>query len=183
MNRSKAAPTVAELGAGESARFQDTYASHLGFVWRCLRSLGVAESTIEDAAQEVFVVVHRRLGEFRGESSLRTWLYGIVRNVAANTRRTEQRKGGLAELDEQLEATHADPSEHVQDAQAAAFVQAFMAGLQEPKRELFLLAFLEEMTMPEVAAILGIPLNTAYSRQRLLKGEFQAALEAREKNA
>ena len=62
--------------------FRGVYTEHFPFVWRCLRGLGVAEAALDDVAQEVFLIVHRRLAEFRGDASLRTWLYAIVRNVA-----------------------------------------------------------------------------------------------------
>ncbi|HEY3498366.1 MAG TPA: sigma-70 family RNA polymerase sigma factor, partial [Polyangiaceae bacterium] len=66
----------------DTCDFAGTYREHFPFVWRCLRGLGVREAALDDAAQDVFVIVHRRLRDFRGESSLRTWLYGVVRNVA-----------------------------------------------------------------------------------------------------
>ena len=72
------------------------------------------------------------------------------------------------------------PDEHAQDREAAAFVQAFVATLDEDKRALFFLALLEEIPIPEVAATLGIPLNTAYTRVRRLRLEFQQALAKRE---
>src|SRR5689334_16903611 len=89
--------------------FAAVYQAHFAFVWRCLRGLGVPQAALDDAAQEVFVVVHRRLPEFRGESSLRTWLYAIVRNVAANQRRGHHRTAKLAELDSSLPSTAPDP--------------------------------------------------------------------------
>ena len=166
-------------GRGEdpTPAFEAVYSRYFPFVWRCLRTLGVPETGIDDAAQDAFVVVHRRLADFRGESSLRTWLFGIVRHVAANHQRGLRRKGARHEP---LMAEHINPGpgplERAQDAEAAAFVSAFVAGLDQKKRELFVLAVLEEMSMPEVAAALSIPVNTAYTRLRSLRAEFQRAL-------
>jgi len=165
------------------ASFGALYAEHVGFVWRCLRGLGVAAAGLDDAAQDVFLAVHRQLPGFRGEASLRTWLYAITRHVAANHRRRDQRKGSmLTPLQPELPAVvdpQPGPLERAADAQAAAFVERFLAKLDTKKREIFLLACIEEMTIPEVAATLSIPLNTAYTRFRRVRAAFQRALERR----
>ncbi len=163
-------------GAVEPRAFEAIYAEQFSFVWRCLRSLGVAPEALDDAAQEVFVVAHRRLAEFRGESSLRTWLYGILRNVAANQRRGALRRLRQLPLLHEPAAPSPGPHERAQDREAAAFVQGFLVELDDKKRELFVLALIEQMSMPEVARALGIPLNTAYTRLRSVRLEFQRAL-------
>jgi RNA polymerase sigma factor (sigma-70 family) len=75
----------AELG------FDHLYEEHLSFVWRVLAATGAPESRLEDAAQDVFVIVHRKLAEFGGRSKLTTWLYGIARHVALEERRKAAR--------------------------------------------------------------------------------------------
>ena len=157
--------------------FEAVYAEHIGFVWRCLRGLGVPAEALDDAAQEVFLTVHRRLIEFRGDSSVRTWLYAIVRNVASNQRRGQRRRGPHEVLGAELHSTAPGPVEHAQDGEAAAFVQRFLESVSEIKREVFVLALIEQMSMPEVARALGIPLNTAYTRLRDARLDFQRALQ------
>lgn len=61
---------------------REIYASHAAAAWRSLRRLGVHESELEDALQDVFLIVHRRLADFEGRAALRTWIYGIVLRVA-----------------------------------------------------------------------------------------------------
>ena len=160
--------------------FDELYDRYFPFVWRCLRGMGVGPTGLDDAAQDVFLVVHRQLGGFRGESSAQTWLYGIARHVASNHQRRDQRK--QAPLEPLVsEPAHPDPGplEQAEDAEAAAFVASFVAGLADKKRDLFILAVLEEMTIPEVATALAIPLNTAYTRLRSVRAEFERALERR----
>jgi RNA polymerase sigma-70 factor (ECF subfamily) len=161
---------------GGYENFDALYAEHFPFVWRCLRSLGVPLTALDDAAQEVFVTVHRRLPSFRGESALRSWLYGIVRNVAANQRRTLKRKGRHEALDDESPSPDAGPDERAQDREAAEFVMQFLDRLDVKKREVFLLAALEQMSIVEVAEVLSIPVNTAYTRFRNARLEFQQAL-------
>ncbi|HEX6764715.1 MAG TPA: RNA polymerase sigma factor [Polyangiaceae bacterium] len=162
--------------------FDAIYSEHFPFVWRCLRSLGVSPAALDDAAQEVFVVVHRRLAEFRAESTLRTWLYGIVRNVAQNQRRSLGRRGIASPLDENMSSPSQGPDESAADAEAAEFVAAFVDSLDAKKRDIFVLALLEELTIPEVASALDVPLNTAYTRLRAVRAEFRRALERRGKS-
>ena len=160
--------------------FDDIYTRHFPFVWRCLRGLGVPRSALDDAAQDVFLVVHRQLAGFRGDSSPQTWLYGIARHVASNHQRRDRRK--QAPLEPLVtEPTHPDPGPHERaaDAEAAAFVETFVAALDAKRRDVFILAVLEEMTIPEVAAALSIPLNTAYTRLRAVRAEFERALRSR----
>jgi RNA polymerase sigma-70 factor, ECF subfamily len=156
--------------------FDQVYRDEFPFVWRCLRGLGLRKPALDDAAQDVFLVVHRRLPSFRADSSLRTWLYGIVRNVAGNHRRRHQRKGQNEPLPEQAASTIPGPAERAQEAEAAAFMQRFLDGLEPDRREVFLLVVLEELSVPEAAAALGIPLNTAYTRLRLARAELVRVL-------
>lgn len=157
--------------------FREVYDRHFGFVWRCLRALGVGSAHLDDAAQEVFLAVHRGLSGFRGDSELRTWLYGIVHNVAFKHRRTAARKGRAEPLLAEPVGTGPSPDEQAQDAQAAAFVAQFAATLDDKKRDVFVLALVEGLPTPEVAEILGVPLNTAYTRLRSVRAELRAALQ------
>lgn len=158
------------------SEFELLYAEHVGFVWRCLRTLGVPNRALDDAAQEVFIVVHRGIAGFRGDSQLRTWLYGIVRNIAYKQARRVRRKDRAEPIDEQIRSPEPTPSERAEEAQAADFVQRFALGLPEKKREVFMLALIEQFSIPEVAEMTGIPLNTAYTRLRAVRAEFRAAL-------
>jgi RNA polymerase sigma-70 factor (ECF subfamily) len=121
--------------------------------------------------------VHRGLARFRGQSQLRTWLYGIVRNVAYKQARRTRRKERTEPIDDQLRSLEPTPSELAEEAQAADFVQRFALGLAQKKREIFMLAMVEQLSIPEVAEMTGIPLNTAYTRLRAVRAEFRAALE------
>jgi len=176
-------PSLNQPGEGPQPApdFDTLYAELFPFVWRCLRALGVPDPHVDDACQDVFLVVHRRLPEFSGRSSVRTWLYGIVRNVASNQRRSIKRKGHGAPLDDELPSAGPGPHEEAEDAEAAAFVRTFLDELEPKRREVFLLALLEGMSIPEVATALSIPLNTAYTRLRLVRADFQKALAARQR--
>src|SRR5687767_127874 len=93
--------------------FDTLYDEQVDGVWRLLQRFGVPESGLEDAVQEVFIVAHRRLSDFRGDSTLKTWLGGICVRVAKDVRRTLARKGGLEPLDDSLPQTGPQLEERV----------------------------------------------------------------------
>ena len=157
--------------------------SHLAFVWRNLRRLGVPESSVEDAAQDVFLVVHRRWDSWRVErSTVETWLFGIALRVARNYRRAQQRR--LAWLlpvrdrkaIQETPSLADGPAELLDRREAVALFERALAGLAEDKRAVFLLVDVEEMTVPEAAAALDCNVNTAYWRLREARLAFRRAL-------
>jgi RNA polymerase sigma-70 factor (ECF subfamily) len=159
--------------------FDEVYAAHFAFVWRVLRTFGVPDAGLEDAAQDVFVVVHRRLGDFEGRAAITTWLFAIARRIASGYRR---RMGGerTEELADDLVGT-ADTFAALSRAQAAATVMAILERMDEDKRVVFALVELEGLSVPEVASMLELNLNTAYSRLRLARAAFESAVRARVK--
>jgi RNA polymerase sigma-70 factor, ECF subfamily len=163
--------------------FEEVYTAHVGFVWRVLRTFGVSETQIEDAVQDVFIVVHRRLPEWQGRAAITTWLFAIARRVASShRRRSGRRTEGLTEnLSEELVDDRAagDPFGEMSRAQAAATVLAILEQLDEDKRVVFALVELEQLSVPEVARMLDLNLNTAYSRLRLARQAFEAAVKAK----
>jgi RNA polymerase sigma-70 factor (ECF subfamily) len=157
--------------------FDEIYAAHVTFVWRVARTLGVADAHIEDAVQDVFVVVHRRLREFEGRAAITTWLFAIARRIAAGYRRRDLVPS--EPLVDQF-AAGTDTFADLSRAEAAARVLAILAELDEDKRIVFALVELEQLPVPEVARMLDIKLNTAYSRLRLARKAFER-LRAKER--
>jgi RNA polymerase sigma-70 factor (ECF subfamily) len=157
--------------------FARLFQEHFPFVWRCLRGLGVCDADLDDMTQEVFVVVHRRLADLQPERGVRPWLYGILRLVAQNHRRSRRRSAERQQsLGIEPQAPPAGPLESLQAREAARVVGALLEQLEVNRREVFLLVELEELSVPEVASTLRIPVNTAYSRLRLARADFKAAL-------
>lgn len=161
--------------------FREVYEQHFDFVWRTIAGLMSGSSaTTEDAVQDVWLTVSRRLSEFRGESHIRTWLFAIARNVAANHRRRARRKGGLQHFDETAPPPSAANPPTASAEAAWQEVQQFLATLSEPRRELFLCRFLLEMTAREVAESTGCSVVVVYAETRWLKASFKRWLQARE---
>jgi len=159
--------------------FEGIYTEQFAFVWRSLRALGVRPELLDDATQDVFLVVYRRVAGFEGRSSLRTWLFSIVEHVAFNYRRAQRRKAApLQPIDPAHASDAPDPLEHATGSEAARFVERFLESLDDGKRAVFALALIEELPAPEVAQVLGIPVNTVYSRVRTVRQAFRDAAAA-----
>lgn len=155
--------------------FDEVYERYVGFVWRVLRALGVRSGSLEDAAQDVFVVVHRRLPEFEGRSEMTTWLFAIVRRVAARHRQRDAAASKSSAIStDPVRAP--DPFADVVRSQAAATIAAILDRMDEPKRLVFALVELEQLSVADVARLLGINPNTAHSRLRLARAELAAAV-------
>jgi RNA polymerase sigma-70 factor (ECF subfamily) len=159
----------------EQLEFTEVFRQHFDFVWRALRSFGVSEAGVDDAVQDVFLCVHRRLAEFEGRSSLKTWIYSIAYRTAQNHRRGARRHQAQS-LEIEPVSPDAGPGERVASAEAGQFVLRFLDRLPPERRDVFVLCVLEELTAPDAAEVLQIKLNTVYSRLRLARADFREAL-------
>jgi RNA polymerase sigma-70 factor, ECF subfamily len=161
----------------DAHEFARLFAAEAPRVWRVLRRLGVPPADVEDVCQEVFLVIYRRWAEFRGESSMRTWIYGIaLRKAIGHRRRTHVRKARpLAERDEPAVAP--EQCHDLERAWTRQVLQAALDKLGDGKREVFVLYELEQLTMREVAAALELPLHTAYSRLYAARAELRDTLQ------
>lgn len=165
---------LAAREAAETPSFEEVYAQHFRGVWRTLRRLGVADAVLDDAAQDVFVVVHRKLSSFRGGSA-RAWLYAIAVRVASDYRRGSARRP-TAPLDDEVADLRADPSRTSEVSESVRLLHQLLEQLDDKKRTVFVLSELEQLSVVEIAEALSINLNTAYSRLRAARSEFETAL-------
>jgi RNA polymerase sigma-70 factor, ECF subfamily len=137
--------------------------THAPYVVRTLRHLGVAERDLDDVAQEVFLVLHRRRQAWDpARGALRTWLYGICLRHALHHRRHRHRHPVDPTDPGQLDAARDDRTEVARDARWLA--RWVLEQLDDDKRAVFVLFEIEGLTMDEVVAVVGCPLKTGYSR-------------------
>ncbi len=170
-------------GRGDGLTFEGVYEAHFDFVWRSVRRLGVSEGAVDDVVQEIFLVVHRRLVEFEARSSVKTWLFGIVLRVVREHRRHVRRKSPHSIRPEPPtdpetlgDSPDRNPHESAAKTEAVRVLHAILDELDDDKRETFVLAELEQMTVPEIAQALAVNMNTVYSRLRAARQEFDQAV-------
>jgi RNA polymerase sigma-70 factor (ECF subfamily) len=167
------------------AAFAAFFRAHYTFVHQNLRRLGVPPAAVEDAAQEVFLVVLRRADA--PITNVQGWLFGIVRRIAWRFRRGASRRERLVQaLTHQPAPRAADDDAQLLEREAAELLERFLARLDDDKRAVFVLAELEQQTAGEIASALGIKENTVYSRLRAARQEFDrscARLRLRDQRA
>ncbi|MEO7033438.1 MAG: sigma-70 family RNA polymerase sigma factor [Polyangiaceae bacterium] len=167
--------------------FKEVYQLYFEFVWRSARRLGVEVSGMDDLVQEVFMVVHTRMHTLEKPEALRSWIYGVIRRTASNHRRARRANPGALTGDPGCgEATSHEPTPLEQTERNAALhlLTSLLETLPEPKREIFSLVEVDELSVTEAAELLALPLNTAYSRLRSARQAFEIAVarhEARNK--
>lgn len=159
---------------GATALLEELYREHFDLVWRGLRRLGVPLSMVDDATQDVFLVVHRRLNDLQPQSSPRSWIYTIAVYMARYYRRKAARSYNEEPESHLVDEQAANPAEQAESKQALELVYTALGKLSDAHREVFVLADIEELTSPEIAALLKLPLNTVYSRLRHARAHFEA---------
>jgi RNA polymerase sigma-70 factor (ECF subfamily) len=143
---------------------REIFETHAPFVVRVVRRLGVRASDVEDVAQEVFVIVHRRRADLQPGVAVRSWLFGITRRVVSNYHR--QARHRHEEPSAKLDAVpvQTDAAHRLEGSFERALLDRALERLDPDKRDVFVLFELEGLDMREVAQMVSCPLNTAYSR-------------------
>lgn len=170
------ASTRVDMSVAHIPSFEELYETYFDVVWRNARALGVPSSVRDDLVQEVFVVVHKKLATFEGRSSVRTWILGILIYAARNYRRKEKHHIHGEPLSPELLDTAESPAEHAERMSAERTFFGVLDSMREEQRTVFVLAEIEQLSIPEIAASLSINLNTAYSRLRLAREQFNKKL-------
>jgi RNA polymerase sigma-70 factor (ECF subfamily) len=173
---------VQESGAGDGERelvdaarggdhraFEALVLKYQDRIFRMIQRLVSGTDVVDDLAQEVFIRAYKSLGDFKGESSLYTWLYKIALNLCRNHYRTRGRRPALEELDEAdgavgMEAAGGTPED---EASRAEFWEHLRRGLDElpaEQREAVVFCDLEGMSYEEMAVVMEVPIGTVRSR-------------------
>jgi RNA polymerase sigma-70 factor (ECF subfamily) len=157
---------------------EDVYRAHCQFVWACLQRFGVRERDLDDVLQEVFVVVHQRLGTFRGDARVTTWLYAICLRVAASHRRRGHVRRELAvdDFDEAVAFDQNSPEDDCSERQKQRILNRILDELDLEKRALLVMFEIDELACEEIASIVGVPLGTVYSRLHAARKAFEKAV-------
>jgi len=157
--------------------FEAIYREHHAPIWRFLLHLGVRESDVPDVTHNVFLIAHRKLGDFEQRSSMRTWLCGIALRVARDFMRSAAVRLEVAAGDAlPAERASGDSGDSLQQKRQLALAMRLLDALPAEQREVFVLHELEQMTGPEIAELMGTSVNTVRSRLKRARDSFRARL-------
>jgi RNA polymerase sigma-70 factor (ECF subfamily) len=163
--------------------FQELCTRYFEFVWKCARAFGSKSDEIDDVVQDVFVVVQRRYADLKDERLARSWIYSITRRVVSSQRRRKRERDSRAASDvDSLISPEQSPHAAAERNFEVRLLSALLDGLDERKREVFVLSEIMEMSGREIAETIGVPMNTVYSRLRAAREEFDAAAQRQRKS-
>jgi RNA polymerase sigma-70 factor (ECF subfamily) len=156
-------------------QFRVLFEEHIAFVRRMVRCQGVSRADVDDVCQEIFVVIHRKLSEFAGRSSLRGWIYGITWRVCRDWLSRahlhhEDRSGNTPEP-----PVSGDQERRLDQMEALEKLRHLLRNLDVDHQMVFLLYEVEKLAMKDVAVAVGCPLFTGYSRLRTARAEVRRA--------
>jgi RNA polymerase sigma-70 factor (ECF subfamily) len=172
------APVDEAAGAlGAAARLRPLFDAHFSFVWRNLRRLGLAHADADDAAQQVFLVLARKLESIEPGKE-RSYLYGVSLRVVGEVRRARRRRH---EVPDDSTGDAADPRErpdaNADREQARALLDCVLDQMDLKLRSVFVLFELEELATAEIAELLELPTGTVASRLRRARESFHAIVK------
>jgi RNA polymerase sigma-70 factor (ECF subfamily) len=168
---------VEPRGERENLReFEALYEAELDYVWRSLRRLGIRNEDLEDLTHDVFAKAFHRFETYDASRPLRPWLFGIALRVASDFRQLSRHRhefqtqiaDPLDPIDQQVPA-----DERLDDERNRVLLERALSGLTMERRAILVMHDVNGHSMPEIAEVIALPLNTLYSRLRLARADLQ----------
>jgi RNA polymerase sigma-70 factor (ECF subfamily) len=174
---SKGTPSGISLEARSGVAIDSLVAQHYGFIWRVLRGLGLSRTDAEDATQQVFMIAARKLDHIEPDRA-RSFLYGAALRVANNARRGLRRRREVLgdDASDEPEPESRGPEKMAELVRARQLLATVLDRLPEQHRRVIVLAEIEQLAVPEIAELEGVPVGTAASRLRIAREKFRTLL-------
>lgn len=172
---------VSRCQGGDETAYAELYELYARSIFRHLRALVGPTEDVEGAVQTVFEQAFRSIHRFRGESRVSTWLHGIAIKVALNARRARDRRrnamGRLAlDQDTRAQSMGATADDRIAWREQATRLDRHLAKLSDAKRTAFILYYVQELDLPEVAARMGTSPETTWTRIKRARAEVARAM-------
>lgn len=164
-------------GGLERSSFTAIYRTELAWVAATLRRLGVPATDLPDAAQKVFTEVWKQRASYQSERPIRPWLFAFAYRVVGDHQRGAWRRRAVFEEVDVAREEAGGAEERLDAARNRQLVLDALGALDFDRRAAFVTMDIEGMSAPDAAVALGIPLGTAYSRLRLAREDFSAAVK------
>ena len=155
--------------------FRTMFELEMAYVMRTLRRLSVAPGDVEDLAHEVFIAAHAQLDRYDTSRPLKPWLFGFAFRIASHYRRKARRETPLVDTDALTAPTDA-PDALLEKERKRQVVLDALDSIELSRRAVFVLHELDGFTCQEIAKSQDIPIGTVYSRLRLAREDFSAAI-------
>jgi RNA polymerase sigma-70 factor (ECF subfamily) len=159
------------------SRASQLFAEHCDYVWNALRRLGVRHEDLEDLTHDTFVAVYKQWSGYDSGRPLRPWLFGFALRVASDHRRLARHRLEVGAADDEPHDDAPNAADLLLRKEREALAHAALATVELNRRAVFILHELDGSSVPEIAAAFEIPVATAYSRLRLAREDFAAAVK------
>lgn len=156
--------------------FESIYSAEVSYILESLRRLGVRPADVEDVAHEVFVKVYRLLDDYDTSRPIRPWLFGIALRTASDYRRSARFRREVAAESHDAIDDAPRPDDHAELREGRELILRALDALDEDARTVFVAHELDGTPVPDLAALLDVSQNTLYSRLRLGRKQFTAAV-------
>lgn len=156
--------------------FEDVYLEHFAYVWHSLRRLGIAVADLPDATHDAFIAVHRSLAKYDPARPVRPWLFGIAFRVASDRRQRDRSAREVVHEAMEIADTKPLADQQLSDEQTRAIVLEALTALDVERRAVIILHDIDEVPIAEIARVLEVPDKTLYSRLRIAREQFAAAI-------
>jgi RNA polymerase sigma-70 factor, ECF subfamily len=170
--------------AGSALSVGELYREHAATVSRWVRRLLGPDGEVDDLVHEIFLVVQRRLPEFRGDARITTWLYAITVRMAQSRRRRDRWRRWVPGLKPgplgAIACEAPSPLQVLESRRAVELTYELLDSLAERDRTLLILFELEGLSGEEIAAITGMPLPNVWVQLHRARARFARSFEARE---
>jgi RNA polymerase sigma-70 factor (ECF subfamily) len=152
------------------------FEEHFDYVWNTLRRLGVREADLEDLVHDVFLKLHTHRGDYDASRPFRPWAFGFAYRVAADHRRLARHRVEVLGATTEPVDPGRSPDQRLETSEQWRLLHEALDAVEVERRAVMLLHDVDGETAPHIAEALGIPVNTVYSRLRLAREEFAAAV-------
>jgi RNA polymerase sigma-70 factor (ECF subfamily) len=160
----------------QTPALEDVFRAEGNYVWNTFRRLGVPAGDVKDLTQDLFLSLHRLLPTYDPARPIRPWLFTIAFRMAVRHRERRRRESPLDDSFEVPDSS-ADLDRQMARGEERDLVLRALDCIEIERRAVFILADVDEVPVPAIAAELGIPVNTAYSRLRLAREDFRKAVQ------
>lgn len=176
--QSEAVLLVRSVSPPVTPEFRPLFEAEFSYVLNTLYRLGVRQADLEDLTHEVFLAVHRALDVYDPSRPLRPWLFGFAFRVASDYRRRARFTREVSR-DREAEVACESPlaDEQLAAEESRRLVIEALGDLDLDRKAVLVMHDIDGHAMPEIARALEVPLNTAYSRLRLARADFKAAVQ------
>ncbi len=168
LRQSEVVPSVVE-------EFRTMFEAEFSYVCRSLRRCGIRDADVEDLAHDVFLAAHASHANFDARRAVKPWLFGICFRIASHHKRRAGYKREQLGDAEDAEDTTPLADVHIEAEERRQLVLRVLDTLDDERRAVLVMHDLDEISMRDIADVLGIPVFTAYSRLRIAREQFAAA--------